>query len=60
MRTYIKRVLKAVAAGDRDKAQAVYREAAPVIDAGVNKGLLHKKKAARHKRRLNAQIRNMA
>ena len=58
-RTYIKRVLKAVAAGEREKAQAAYREAVPVIDAGVGKGLLHKNKAARHKRHLNARIRGM-
>ncbi len=60
LRTYVKRVFKAVADGDHDKAQAAYREAVPVIDAGVGKGLLHKNKAARHKRRLNARIRDLA
>ena len=59
LRTYIKRVLKAVAEGDHDKAQAAYREAVPVIDSGVGKGLLHKNKAARHKRRLNVRVRSL-
>ena len=60
MRTFIKRVLKAVATGERDQAQAAYREAVPVIDASVGKGLLHKNKAARHKSHLNARVRDMA
>ena len=59
MRTYIKRALKAVSAGDREQARAAYQKAVPVIDAGVGKGLLHKNKAARHKRRLNAHLRRL-
>ncbi len=57
MRTYIKKVLKAVAAGDREAAQAAYQAAVPVIDRMAGKGLIHKNKAARHKSRLNARIR---
>ena len=60
MRTYIKRVMKAVTGGEREAAQAAYREAVSLMDSSVGKGLLHKNKAARHKRRLNAHIRNMA
>ena len=33
--------------------------AVPVIDTSVNKRLIHKNKAARHKRRLSAHIKAM-
>jgi len=60
MRTQIKRVIKATTAGDKDQAQATYREAMPVVDAMVNKKLVHRNKAARHKSRLNTRIKAMA
>ena len=56
MRTKIKNVLKAVEAGDKDAAQAAYKEAVPVIDSMVGKGIVNKNKAARHKSRLNARL----
>lgn len=59
MRTYIKRVYYAVDAGDKATAEAAYKEAVPVIDRMAGKGLLHANKAARHKSRMNNNIRNM-
>ena len=59
MRTYVKRVVKVIAGGNKDEAVAAYKEAVPVIDSSVNKGLIHRNKAARHKSRLNAQIKAM-
>jgi small subunit ribosomal protein S20 len=59
MRTYMKKVLNAIAAGDKDKAQAAFKEAVPMMDSGVTKGLMHKNKAARHKSRMNAAIKGM-
>jgi small subunit ribosomal protein S20 len=59
MRTAIKSVLNAVEDGDADKATTLYKDAAPKIDTLVNKGLVHKNKAARTKSRLNARIRNI-
>ncbi|GIX29951.1 MAG: 30S ribosomal protein S20 [Porticoccaceae bacterium] len=56
VRTYIKKVRAAIAAGDYEAAMAAYREAVPVIDRIADKGIIHKNKAARHKSRLNAQI----
>jgi small subunit ribosomal protein S20 len=58
-RTYIKKVVKAIAAGDKSEAEAAYKAAVPVIDSMARKGLLHKNKAARHKSRLNDHIRAM-
>ena len=57
LRTSIKKVVKAIDAGDKEAAAAAYKEAVPVIDAAVTKGLIHANKAARHKSRLNAHIR---
>ncbi|MCG5493709.1 30S ribosomal protein S20 [Ectothiorhodospira variabilis] len=56
-RTAIKKVLKAVKAGDKDTATSAYQAAVPVIDKSVSKGVLHRNKAARHKSRLNARVR---
>jgi small subunit ribosomal protein S20 len=60
MRTFIKKVIKAIRAGNQEAATAAFREATPVIDRAANKGLIHKNKAARHKSRLNAHIKAMA
>ena len=59
MRTQVKNVLKAIAAGDKAGATEAYKQAVPVIDRTANKGLIHKNKAARHKNRLNAQIKSL-
>ncbi|MEJ2654478.1 MAG: 30S ribosomal protein S20 [Acidihalobacter sp.] len=59
MRTAVKKVLKAIQSGDKTVAEQAYRAAVPVVDSSVNKGLIHRNKAARHKSRLNARIRAM-
>jgi small subunit ribosomal protein S20 len=58
-RTYIKKVVKLIDAGDKDAAVAAYQEMVPVIDSAATHGLIHKNKAARHKSRLNAHIKAM-
>lgn len=60
VRTYIKRVIAAIREGDAAKAQAAYTAAVPVIDRMADKGIIHKNKAARHKSRLNGQIKALA
>lgn len=60
LRTYIKSVIKAIQAGDKEQAEAAYRAAVPVIDSMAGNGLIHKNKAARHKSRLNSHLRGMA
>jgi len=59
MRTYIKKVLSAVEAGNKENAQTAYNEAVPVIDRAANNGLIHKNKAARYKSRLNVQVKTL-
>lgn len=60
VRTYIKKVIAAIASGDKQAAQDAYNAAVPVIDRFADKGIIHKNKAARHKSRLNAQIKALA
>lgn len=60
LRTYIKKVLASISGGDQKVALAAMQEATPVIDRMVNKGIIHKNKAARHKSRLTAHIKSMS
>lgn len=57
VRTQIKKVHKAIAAGDKTAAEKAYKTAVPIIDRMAGKGRIHPNKAARHKSRLNGQIR---
>lgn len=59
LRTYIKKVLAAIATKDKTNAQAAMQAAQPVIDRMAGKGIIHKNKAARHKSRLSARIKKM-
>lgn len=60
MRTMIKDVVKACDAGNKDAAVAAYKDAVPVIDSMINKGIVTKNKAARHKSRLNKRVKALA
>ena len=56
VRTYLKKVDAAIEAGVQADAQEAYAAAVPVLDRMADKGIIHKNKAARHKSRLNSQI----
>jgi len=60
LRTFVKKVIAAVNAGDKEKAQAAYQIVVPIIDSAVNKGIIHKNKAARGKSRLNSKVKAIA
>ncbi len=60
VRTYLKKVVAAIEAGDVEAAKAAYAEAIPVVDRIADKGIIHKNKAARHKSRLSARIKALA
>jgi small subunit ribosomal protein S20 len=60
MRTHIKAVIAAVEKGNAEVAQAAYKAAVPVIDSMINKGIVTKNKAARHKSRLNKMVKSLA
>jgi small subunit ribosomal protein S20 len=59
-RTCLKKVIAAIEAGNKEDAQAAFTIAIPLLDRMATKGLIHKNKAARHKSRLNAQIKAIA
>lgn len=59
MRTYIRRVEEAIAAGDQEKATAAFREAQPEIMRAAGKGLIHKNTSARKVSRLSKRIKAM-
>ena len=59
-RTFIKKVIAAIDAGDKAGAEEAYKNAVDVIDKTAGKGLIHKNKAARQKSRLNARVRAMS
>ncbi len=56
VRTALKKVVVAIDAGDKTAAQEAYKAAVPLLDRHASRGLIHRNKAARHKSRLNAQI----
>jgi small subunit ribosomal protein S20 len=60
LRSAIKNVKKAIAAGDKANAMAALRSSSAVVDRIADKRIIHKNKAARHKSRLAAQIKALA
>ena len=59
VRTAIKKVLRAIEAGDKDAAVSAYKDVVPAIDRSVSKGIMHKNTAARNKSRLNQHVKEM-
>jgi small subunit ribosomal protein S20 len=59
VRNAVRKVLKAVAAGDKEAAAASYKEVVPQIDRMATKGILRKSRAAHYKSQLNAKLRAM-
>ena len=60
LRTAIKKVKKAIAAGDKAAAQSVFQSSVGTVDSIADKKIIQKNKAARHKSRLSAAIKAMA
>jgi len=60
LRTAIKKVRAAIAAGDKSAAAGVFQASVSVIDSIADKKIIHKNKAARHKSRLAQAIKAMA
>ncbi|HUQ76928.1 MAG TPA: 30S ribosomal protein S20 [Burkholderiales bacterium] len=59
VRTAIKNVKKAVAAGNKDAAAQSLRETQRVIDRIVAKGILHRNAGDRHKSRLAQAVKGL-
>jgi small subunit ribosomal protein S20 len=59
VRTAIKNVKKAVAAGKKDEAAKVLQQSQAVIDRIADKGVLHRNAGDRHKSRLAHAIKGL-
>jgi small subunit ribosomal protein S20 len=59
MRSALRKVGEAVTAGKKAEAATALKEAQPMIDSLVNKNVIHRNKAARHKSNLSARIKAM-
>jgi len=59
MRSAIRKVIDAVAAGKQEEAKANYKAAVPLIDTLVNKNIIHRNQADRHKSRLAARVKSL-
>ncbi|MFI0546786.1 MAG: 30S ribosomal protein S20 [Brachymonas sp.] len=59
-RTAIKKVEKAVLAGDKDLAKTLFVDMQSIVDTVADKGIFHKNKAARDKSRLSAKVKSLA
>jgi len=60
VRTAVKSVRKAIAAGDKTAATEILGRATSVIDRIADKRVIHKNNAARNKSRLAAAVKAMA
>lgn len=60
LRTRVRRFEEALASGDRDTAEELYRSAARDLDKAAGKGIIHKNKAANKKARLAHRLNRSA
>ena len=56
LRTALRDIREATTAGDKKKAEEVYRAACSAIDKAAQKGVLHKNTASRYKSRLKVRV----
>lgn len=59
LRSTIKRLRTALASGNAQEAQTLLPETVSVIDKSVQKGVLHRNTAARHKARLTRHVNDL-
>jgi small subunit ribosomal protein S20 len=60
IRTFVKRVENAIAAGDKETATSAFKEAMPEMQRGVTRGILHKNTVSRKLSRMSAGIKKLA
>jgi small subunit ribosomal protein S20 len=60
IRTFVKQVESAIAAGDKEQALAAIRKVQPELARGVSKGVVHKNTAARKISRLTRRVAALA
>ena len=60
IKTLVKKVEAAIAAGDKAAAEAAYKDASSVIESACSKGVYHKNNAARKVSRLAKLVNGIA
>lgn len=60
IRTFLRKVEEALAAGNQDAATAALNLAQPELARGITKGVLHKNTVARKMSRLTLRVRGLA
>lgn len=60
IRTFIRKVERAIAAGDGDEARVAFQAAQPELMRGVGKGVVHRNTASRKLSRLSARIKALS
>jgi len=59
IRSYVKKVETAIAAGDKNAAKQAFADAAPEMQRGIGKGVVHQRTVARKLSRLSARIKSL-
>jgi small subunit ribosomal protein S20 len=60
VRTFVKRVEAAIAAGNKTAARDAFNAAEPELQRGVSKGMLHQNTVSRKLSRLSARIKGLS
>ncbi|MBI1867804.1 MAG: 30S ribosomal protein S20 [Methylocystis sp.] len=60
MRTYVRKVEEAIAAGDAADAASALQSAAPIVMRAAQHGIIHKNAASRKVSRLTARVKAMS
>jgi small subunit ribosomal protein S20 len=56
IRSFVKKVESAIASGDKNAAKQAFADAAPEMQRGASKGVVHQRTVARKLSRLSARI----
>jgi small subunit ribosomal protein S20 len=59
IRSFVKKVETAIASGDKDAAKQAFADAAPEMQRGVSKGVVHLRTVSRKLSRLSARIKSL-
>ena len=60
IRTEVRKVERAIAAGDAEAARNAFQQAQPTLMGGVNKGVVHRNMVARKLSRLSRRIKALS
>ena len=59
LRSFVKKVETAIASGDKNAAKQAFADAAPEMQRGASKGVVHQRTVSRKLSRLSARIKSL-